>query len=417
MGLAGCGPKSLAGNATAPSSSPSQSAMPGASGGAGAGSTGMTAASGNASGAYQFRTINDPADPTFNQLLGISDRGVIVGYFGSGAAGHPNKGYNLSRTHAGFIGRNENVPGSVQTQVIGVNDHGVTVGFWSGMNNADQANDNTGFYNAGGVTRSVRFPAANNANPPVNQLLGVNNENQAAGFYNDAQGNAHGYVYSIRSGRFEPVTVPGAASVTAAGINNRGDVAGFFASPAGTTEGFLRTGRGHVTTLAYPGSSMTQATGVNDLDEVVGNYEAGSGNSAVTHGFTWSPRHGFKTVDDPQGAGGTVINGVDNQGDLVGFYTDSAGNTDGFAAAPAGHAPFPALASIPMLKTPGPSAMPSSTMAPSPGPSSRMSTAPSAAPSSVPAQPATAPGSPKQTAPASGANPAPKPTSLQPSHW
>lgn len=401
MGLAGCGPKSLASNATMPSSSPSQSAMPGASSSMGAGAAGMSASA--TSGSYQFRTIDDPADPTFNQLLGINSRGTIVGYFGSGAAGHPNKGYNLSRSPGGFIGRNENVPGSVQTQVVGVNDRGVTVGFSSMMNNANQTDDNEGFYNVGGLTRAVKFPAMSNSNPPVNQLLGVNDENQAVGFYNDAQGNSHGYVYSIFGGRFTPVTVPGASSVTAAGINNRGDVVGFFAGSGGTTDGFWRSPGGHVTTLAAPGASMTQATGVNDMGEVVGNFQVGSGSSAVTHGFTWTARGGFKTVDDPAGPGNTVINGVNDSGDLVGFYTDSAGNTDGFAAAPIGHAPFPALAGIPPLKAGMPSAMPSGSMSPSAMPSSKMSTSPTMAPSAMPsASMSSAPSSaPMPSAPAS----------------
>src|SRR5579885_3695116 len=43
-----------------------------------------------------FQTLDNAADPTFNQLLGINNTGVIAGYFGSGAAGHPNKGYLLS---------------------------------------------------------------------------------------------------------------------------------------------------------------------------------------------------------------------------------------------------------------------------------------------------------------------------------
>jgi hypothetical protein len=30
----------------------------------------------------------------------------------------------------------------------------------------------------------------------------------------------------------------------------------------------------------------------------------------------------------------TIINGVNNSGDLVGFYTDAAGNTDGMLALP-----------------------------------------------------------------------------------
>ena len=52
------------------------------------------------------------------------------------------------------------------------------------------------------------------------------------------------------------------------------------------------------------------------------------------HGFTWTPRHGFTTVDDPHGVGTTTINGVNDFGQLVGFYVDGNGNTDGFLATP-----------------------------------------------------------------------------------
>src|ERR1700722_20632128 len=72
---------------------------------------------------WSFSKLNNSNDPTFNQLLGINNRGQIAGYFGSGAAGHPNKGYLLS------LGRfsaftNENFPGGIQTQVIGINATG-----------------------------------------------------------------------------------------------------------------------------------------------------------------------------------------------------------------------------------------------------------------------------------------------------
>jgi hypothetical protein len=77
---------------------------------------------------------------------------------------------------------------------------------------------------------------------------------------------------------------------------------------------------------------MTQAFGVNDRDKVVGAYTVGSGSNAATHGFTWRPGYGFRTVDDPHGLGATTINGVNDLGDLVGFYIDSAGNTDGMLA-------------------------------------------------------------------------------------
>ena len=36
----------------------------------------------------------------------------------------------------------------------------------------------------------------------------------------------------------------------------------------------------------------------------------------------------------PNGVGSTVVNGINGAGDLVGFYTDAAGNTDGMLAIP-----------------------------------------------------------------------------------
>jgi hypothetical protein len=62
----------------------------------------------------------------------------------------------------------------------------------------------------------------------------------------------------------------------------------------------------------------------------------GTGSSATTHGFVWAPGLGFENVDDPNGIGATTINGVNDHGDLVGFYTDSNGNTDGLLATPQG---------------------------------------------------------------------------------
>jgi len=42
----------------------------------------------------------------------------------------------------------------------------------------------------------------------------------------------------------------------------------------------------------------------------------------------------FNTVDIPGGSA-SFINGVNNEGDLVGFFTDAKGNTEGFWALPA----------------------------------------------------------------------------------
>jgi hypothetical protein len=288
---------------------------------------------------YNFQTLNNNADLTFNQLLGINNNGVIAGYFGSGAQGHPNKGYEL-RPPSTY--QNENFPGSVQTQVTGLNDEGVTVGFWSTMNTSSMNNNNFGFYEDDGHFYNVNFPTGDNASPQVDQLLGINDQGTAVGFYTNGQGSNRGYEYNIRTHQFTRVLPPGftsstslqSPSLTAAAINNRGDVAGFYNKTSSQVDAFLRLADGQFITLAVPGASMTQAFGVNDNDEVVGAYTDGTGNNAQTHGFTWTPGHGFTTVDDPHGIGATTINGVNDHGDLVGFYTDSAGNTDGMLAQP-----------------------------------------------------------------------------------
>jgi hypothetical protein len=286
---------------------------------------------------YHFQTLNNANDPTFNQLLGINDDGVIAGYFGSGAQGHPNKGYEL---WSPSTYRNENFPGSVQTQVTGLNNEGVTVGFWSTMNTASMTNDNFGFYSVHGSFHNVNFPTGDNASPQVDQLLGVNDHDVAVGFYTNAQGSNRGYEYNIRTHQFTRVLVPGAAagtagpSLTAAAINDHGDVAGFYNKTSSLVDAFLQVHGGQFITLAVPGASMTQAFGVNDRDEVVGTYTVGSGSSAQTYGFTWQPGRGFTTISDPHGIGATTVNGVNDHGDLVGFYTDAAGNTDGMLVQP-----------------------------------------------------------------------------------
>ncbi len=284
------------------------------------------------SGNYSYQTRDNSADPTFNQLLGINESGLIAGYYGSGAAGHPNKGYLLSNFGHGSY-KNENFPHSKQTQVTGLNNLGVTVGFW-----VNKKGVNHGFYAIHGHHfTTADYPTTNPANPAIDQLLGVNDQGVAVGFYNDSKGNSHGYTFTIAHKRYRKVGgIGGATSVTATGINDEGDISGFETDSGGAVVGFLKLSTGRVFTLSVPGASMTQAFGLNAGDEVVGAYEVGTGSTAKMHGFTWAPGFGFENVDDPSGVGATIVNGVNNRGWLVGFYTDSAGNTDGFIAKPLG---------------------------------------------------------------------------------
>ncbi len=280
---------------------------------------------------YLFRTINNHRDVTFNQLLGINNKGRIAGYFGSGMAGHPNKGYLIKPPyHQGnFV--NENFPHSVQTQVTGLNDHNVQVGFYSTQNNVNLVNNNFGFYVVNGHFHVGDFPTHNVSSPPVDQLLGVNNHNIAVGFFTKKNGHTQGYLLDINHHRYASVNVAGAVSTAATAINDSGSIAGTFTNSKGVTKGYFFRHTGQIFVLNFPHATETQALGVNNNGEVVGFYQL---SPTVMHGFTWTRQTGFHTVNDPHGVNTTTINGVNNRGDLVGFYVDAAGNTDGFLGVP-----------------------------------------------------------------------------------
>ena len=132
--------------------------------------------------AIVFADVVNPADPTFNQLLGINSHNVIAGYFGSGAdAAHPNKGYLVDPPTPPGTFVNENFPGSAQTQVTGIDNKGNTSGFWVSGNGT-----NHGFVEWNGVFASYTDPKTPHMAGSVNQLLGINDAGVAVGLYNGA---------------------------------------------------------------------------------------------------------------------------------------------------------------------------------------------------------------------------------------
>jgi hypothetical protein len=272
-------------------------------------------------------TLDDQADPTFNQLLGINDFGRIAGYFGSGQPGHPNKGYTLTPDYDQNDYHNENFPGSAQTQVTGLNNFGLTVGFY-----VDANGNNLGFAEFDGNFLSVHDPAAPplatspNGTPSVEQLLGVNDFGTAVGFYTDAGGTNHGFTYNLFTGSFNQVNVAGFTNITAAATNDEGRIAGF-GTYNGKTEGFVEDPNGHVAVIAGPsGATSVNVLGINNEDDAVGSWMDAQGN---THGFLYDLKSNQYTTIDACNKTMTVINGLNDNGQLVGFYVDAAGNTDG----------------------------------------------------------------------------------------
>lgn len=278
---------------------------------------------------FSFTTLDNQADPTFNQLLGINDTGAIAGYFGSGAAGHPNKGYTIAPPYTTYL--DANLPGSVQTQATGINAAGTVTGFWSDTN-LGSGDNNFGFIRFTRKDGAYEYVSVNDplvaGMPLVNQVLGINKNNNAVGFYNDAAGLSHGYAYLLANDTFTPILVPGATSVAATGINDSNLICGSFVNAHGVTVGFVEPEtNGTAIKFHVPGALMTQLLGINDKGQAVGFYED---KNMIDHGLYFNPSNGmWQKVNDPSGVGGTVVNGLNNKGQLVGFYTDAAGNVHG----------------------------------------------------------------------------------------
>lgn len=280
---------------------------------------------------FSFVTINNPADatlqtPVFNQLLGINDAGVIAGYYGDGAIVN-NHGFTWS---SGTF-TPENVSGADQTQVVAINNtvSGVTYET-AGFSVVNATGVNTGFTKVGTSFTSVNGPGST-----FTQVLGLNDHNQAVGFYT-AGAVTGGFLYNLNSMNLTTLTVPtswNTTSVTASGINNSGVIVGFYSTATGTA-GFIDK-NGTFTSPTDTLGTNPMFFGINNLGEIVGTDTAADGSS---QGFVYSVNTGtFTKVVDPNeqttangfGISGTILNGINDDGQVVGFYAGPNGAVDG----------------------------------------------------------------------------------------
>jgi hypothetical protein len=325
-----------------------------------------------------FFVLNNPNDPMFNQLLGINGGNVIVGYFGDGMA-IANNGYVLvppNHYTLDFNLQNFTLPNggntASQVQAIGINQNsalaGATpfpdiVGFYT-----DTATGFThGFVDSIGVQSTIDDPMGlKGITTPVQNLLGINNALRATGFWMDNNGHENGFVAEINTqttpvaARFTELTpakvnsdlgLPAMTVVAtqASDINNNSGnnlVCGFWTDANNINHGFevfFNTATHSFNavqplTAKIPNVNVLSLSpfGCNDHGAVVGSYIANDNNNNQTvHGFvfdgmTW---HNYDAAGSSQtpafNVAGTIINGINNDGTIVGFFSDGE-NVNGF---------------------------------------------------------------------------------------
>jgi uncharacterized membrane protein len=203
-------------------------------------------------------------------------------------------------------------PGSVLTQARGINYDGEIVGLFDD-NSTQPSGFEHGFALHGGHFTQVDFPGAADTD-----LLGVNDAGDFAGAY-DLGDIATSIGFFTRHHAFTSFEVPGSAPLTTAafGINDRKQGVGIFTDGANpdVVHGFLRD-HGRFTTIDFPGASWTVTTGINERGDVVGNCIC---LDDANHGLLLA-KGIFTIVDFPVVSSRTRVRGINDRGQIVGFY-------------------------------------------------------------------------------------------------
>src|SRR5437016_11675916 len=246
----------------------------------------------------------------------INERGDVVGEF-----------IDSNGVTRGFVRFSD---GSFSDPIVDPND---TVGFTEGrgINNSRTvcgdyigSDDNShGFFLSGGTFTEYDVPGALET-----VVLGINDPGDFTGGFDDGSGIFQAFV--SHGGTITSFSVPGAASTFAYEINNSKQLAvGYYIDSSGILHGYFRDTNG---ALHFPidpsGSVGTILFGLNNRNWVVGRYADSSG---VTHGLFFLPPNKFFTFDYP-GSTFTSLNGINAHGFICGRYTDASGIDHGILA-------------------------------------------------------------------------------------
>ncbi len=188
-----------------------------------------------------------------------------------------------------------------------------------------------------GPTISSQFAFTTLDNPTdltFNQLLGINDLGKIAGYFGSGASAAHpnkGYTISAYSGMvFTPENYPGSAQTQVTGLNDMGKSVGFYVDSAGNNFGFSYK-NGVYSSFSAPGvrgkTKTTQLLGVNNEGLAVGFYNDAKGNA---HAFEYQTKTGAYSLLKVPGATATMATGVNDDGDVVGTFTNHKGVTDSF---------------------------------------------------------------------------------------
>ena len=323
---------------------------------------------------YTYTSFDIPNSFSF-ATGGINNAGQVVGsYIPSGSNPYNSEldvSFLYDPTSNSFTSLNDPA-GIYGTDAYGINNRGQIVGQFG----------TTGLppYLMGLSEQSFLFDTATSTYTTLNPTqhstaTGINDLGQVVGYIGTQY--LKSFLLDTATGNLTTLADPLAPAVgdtIAEGINNAGQIFGYYTSPTtvgimgsyygGTSEGFLYTiSTGTYTEVAEPNASgNTYAVAINNLGQIVGTY-ADASNNVLT--FLYDPASGSYTdltspadsVFGPAGAVFSEVTGINDSGQIVGYYTDGQtqsyyGNDFyiyyGFIATPVA-ATLPEPSSLPLL--------------------------------------------------------------------
>jgi hypothetical protein len=291
-------------------------------------------------GGFQFINFNGPlagnmAGDGTNQN-GLSNSGTSVG------VDIDNNGNDHNFTINPFKSDSVtelNINGSMKAMAFAANKSGTVVGTDGNGNAFTDTNGKVKLFIPKGGTSAMAF--------------GINDKGTIVGQY--TIGNITPGFIKVNSKKTPYITInapSGPNDVNAQGINNNGLVVGFYEGTDGHDHGFIaneKSAQNGVitgtpvtdptipTVAGEPGATFvfSQILGINDHGIAVGYY---GDSTASQHGFIYNTNTGQYTfLDDPSAAFSngvevTQITGINNNGEITGFYSDANGVFHGFVA-------------------------------------------------------------------------------------
>jgi hypothetical protein len=175
-----------------------------------------------------------------------------------------------------------------------------------------------------GTIKTIDVPGATG----FTEVLAINPSGTIVGDYSTPTISYAGFIRTPDE-KVTTITIPNSCpgnSIPTGGIDPAGEVAGVYSdSTCSGTHGYLRTPGGTITSFDPPGSIATSPYGINAAGAITGNFFTGS----TTHGFVRHPSGTIVTFDVP-GSTATFPWEINSSGVIIGSYVDAKSVTHGF---------------------------------------------------------------------------------------